>query len=116
MDPLIKSQLLYQLSYAPIELTNPQVREGRHVAKPRKAVQRNSDPVAARVFAPAEMWSPAQFLSLSTSLFFPIHGIMARNFAPTSSIGCALARARNALNDVWLTLFSSIQSRVNRPD
>src|SRR5208282_4013516 len=60
--------------------------------------------------------TPRQFLALSTSLFLPIQGIIARNFAPTSSIGWALARARMALNDVWLTLFSSIQSRANLPD
>src|ERR1700689_1745320 len=57
-----------------------------------------------------------QFFALSTSLFLPIQGIMARNFSPTSSIGWALARARIALNEVWLTRFSSIQSRVNLPD
>src|ERR1700722_17857659 len=57
-----------------------------------------------------------QFFALSTSLFLPIQGIMARNFSPTSSIGWALARARIALNEVWLTRFSSIQSRGNLPD
>ena len=41
---------------------------------------------------------------------------MPRSLAPTSSIGCACERARLALNEVWLTLFSSIQSRVNLPD
>ena len=58
----------------------------------------------------------AQLRALSTSLFLPIHGIIALSFAPTSSIGCAFTRARVALNEVWLTLFSSIQSRVKRPD
>src|ERR1700722_8988884 len=58
----------------------------------------------------------AQFFALSTSLFLPIQGIISRSFAPTSSIGWALARARIALNEVWLTRFSNIQSRVNLPD
>src|ERR1700730_3828279 len=44
-----------------------------------------------------------QFFSLSTSLLAPIHGIMVRSLAPTSSIGCAAALARIALNEVWLT-------------
>jgi len=57
-----------------------------------------------------------QFLALSTILFLAIHGIMARSLAPTSSMGCAAEAARMALNEVWLTLFSSIQSRAKRPD
>ncbi len=32
---------------------------------------------------------PDQFLDLSTSLFAPIQGIIARSLAPVSSIGCA---------------------------
>jgi hypothetical protein len=39
LDPLIKSQLLYQLSYAPIELTGPGPGKARHVAKAGWAVQ-----------------------------------------------------------------------------
>src|SRR5882672_5279180 len=57
-----------------------------------------------------------QFLVLSTSAPFLIHGIMSRSFSPTSSIGWAASLARVALNEVWLTLFSSIQSRANLPD
>src|ERR1700731_3231523 len=57
-----------------------------------------------------------QFLVLSTSAPFLIQGIMSRSLAPTSSIGCAASLARVALNEVWLTLFSSIQSRANLPD
>src|SRR5690606_25154692 len=57
-----------------------------------------------------------QFLVLSTRRFWPIHGIMARSFSPTSSIGWAAALARVALKEVWLTLFSSIQLRVKMPD
>src|SRR6476646_6456403 len=57
-----------------------------------------------------------QFLLLSTNARCLIHGIMSRNLAPTCSIGCSASLARVALNEVWLTLFSSIQSRVNRPD
>ena len=39
-DPLIKSQLLYQLSYAPIEIAGAWLpREARHVAKASGAVQ-----------------------------------------------------------------------------
>src|SRR3954462_11936370 len=56
-----------------------------------------------------------QLRALSTSAPFLIHGIMSRSFAPTSSIGCWASLARVALNEVWLTLFSSIQSRANLP-
>src|SRR6188508_3377709 len=56
-----------------------------------------------------------QFLVLSTRAPFLIHGIMSRSLAPTSSIGCSASLARVALNEVWLTLFSSIQSRANLP-
>src|SRR5512138_2127185 len=56
-----------------------------------------------------------QFLSLLTSAPSAIHGIMARSFLPVSSIGCAAIFARWALKLVWLTRFSSIQSRVKRP-
>src|ERR1700690_3112083 len=61
-------------------------------------------------------WIKPQFLVLSTSAPFLIHGIMSRSLAPTSSIGCWASLARVALNEVWLTLFSSIQSRANLPD
>src|SRR6266446_6738029 len=57
-----------------------------------------------------------QFLVLSTRAPFLIHGIMSRSLTPTSSIGWAASLARVALNEVWLTLFSSIQSRANFPD
>src|SRR6187455_1674550 len=57
-----------------------------------------------------------QFLLLSTSALALIHGIISRSFSPTCSIGCSASLARVALNEVWLTLFSSIQSRVNLPD
>src|ERR1700755_160000 len=57
-----------------------------------------------------------QFLVLSTNAPFLIHGIMSRSFSPTCSIGCCASLARVALNEVWLTLFSSIQSRANLPD
>src|SRR3984885_6077496 len=56
-----------------------------------------------------------QFLVLSTRAPFLIHGIMSRSLAPTSSIGWVASLARVALNEVWLTLFSSIQSRANLP-
>src|SRR2546430_7790977 len=56
------------------------------------------------------------FFVLSTSAPFLIHGIMSRSLTPTSSIGCCASLARVALNEVWLTLFSSIQSRANLPD
>ncbi len=42
LDPLIKSQLLYQLSYAPIELAGPGPGKARHVAKAGLAVQPKS--------------------------------------------------------------------------
>src|SRR5579871_2908769 len=57
-----------------------------------------------------------QFFVLSTSAPFLIQGIMSRSFSPTCSIGCWASLARVALNEVWLTRFSSIQSRVNLPD
>src|SRR3978361_1582963 len=57
-----------------------------------------------------------QFFVLSTSAPFLIHGILSRSLAPISSIGCSASLARVALNEVWLTLFSSIQSRANFPD
>src|SRR6185437_7704684 len=57
-----------------------------------------------------------QFFVWSTSLFFVIHGIIARSFAPTSSMGWAALRARVALKDGWPALFSSTQSRAKRPD
>src|SRR6202011_2547817 len=57
-----------------------------------------------------------QFLDRSTSARCLIQGIIARSLAPTCSIECSASLARVALNEVWLTLFSSIQSRVKRPD
>src|SRR5215472_10755275 len=57
-----------------------------------------------------------QFLLLSTSARCLIHGIISRSLAPTCSIGCSASLARVALNEVWLTLFSSIQSLTKRPD
>src|SRR5215204_231442 len=57
-----------------------------------------------------------QFRLLSTRAFCLIQGIIPRRRSPTSSIGCDAILARVALNEVWLTLFSSIQSRVNLPD
>ena len=99
MDPLIKSQLLYQLSYAPIEIPDPQVRERPAFSKAAAGWQAEIGTDFVLLF-PGAAVATAQFLSLSTSLFLPIQGIIARNFAPTSSIGCALARARIALNDV----------------
>src|SRR5215470_1035812 len=52
----------------------------------------------------------------STSARCLIHGIIARSLAPISSIGCVAILARMALNDVWLTRFSSIHSLANLPD
>ena len=43
--------------------------------------------------------SKCQFLSLSTSLFAPIQGIIARSWAPGFSIGCAAAAVR--LQRAW---------------
>src|SRR5437588_1768497 len=57
-----------------------------------------------------------QFRLLSTSALALIHGIMPRSFSPICSIGCCASLARIALNEVWLTLFSSIQLRVKQPD
>src|SRR5229473_852920 len=57
-----------------------------------------------------------QFRLLSTSARCLIHGIISRSLAPTCSIGCSASLVRVALNEVWFTLFSSIQSLVKRPD
>jgi hypothetical protein len=57
-----------------------------------------------------------QFRLRSTSARCLIHGIISRSLAPTCSIECSASLARVALNEVWLTLFSNIQSRVKRPD
>src|SRR5208282_1653590 len=57
-----------------------------------------------------------QFLLRSTSARSLIHGIISRSLAPMASAGCAASLLRMALNDVWLTLFSSIQSLTNLPD
>src|SRR5258706_8840735 len=70
----------------------------------------------ARGSEPVKAEAVDQFLALSTSALALIQGIMARSFSPTSSIGCWASLARIALNEVWLTRFSSIQSRVNLPD
>src|SRR5262245_10861333 len=58
----------------------------------------------------------AQLRLRSTSARCLIHGIMVRSFSPICSIGCAAILARMALNEVWLTRFSSIQSLTNLPD
>src|ERR1700730_15032505 len=57
-----------------------------------------------------------QFRDRSTNARCLIQGIISRSFAPTCSIGCSASLARVALNEVWFTLFSSIQSLVKRPD
>src|SRR5262249_12666500 len=57
-----------------------------------------------------------QFLLRSTNARCLIHGIIARSLAPISSMGCVAILARMALNDVWLTRFSNIQSLTNLPD
>src|SRR5262249_20227459 len=57
-----------------------------------------------------------QFLLLSTILRSAIHGIMSRKRLPTTSISWLSHLARIALNEVWLTRFSSIQSLTNLPD
>src|SRR5579884_2291436 len=57
-----------------------------------------------------------QFRLLSTSARCLIHGIISRSLAPTCSIGCSASLVRIALNEVWFTLFSSIQSLTKRPD
>ena len=69
----------------------------------------------ASAISPQESWIKSQFFVLSTRAPFLIHGIMSRSLTPTSSIGCWASLARVALNEVWLTLFSSIQSRANLP-
>ena len=56
-----------------------------------------------------------QFFERSTSARCLIHGIISRSLAPTCSMSCWASLARVALNEVWLTLFSSIQSRANLP-
>src|SRR5581483_6414584 len=75
------------------------------------------DPARARPCEPVLTQNAVdQFFDRSTSARSLIHGIISRSLAPTCSIGCSASLARVALNEVWLTLFSSIQSRVKRPD
>jgi hypothetical protein len=57
-----------------------------------------------------------QLRLLSTNLFLPIQGIMARSRSPTSSIGCSAVRRRIALKLGCPARFSRTQSRANRPD
>src|SRR5437867_205879 len=56
-----------------------------------------------------------QFLVLSTSWSFLSQGIMARNRAPTSSIGCCSPRLSKALYWGRLAWHSRIHSLANRP-
>src|SRR3954453_17923934 len=75
------------------------------------------DPKRARLREPVVASKTLdQFRLRSTSARCLIQGIISRSLAPTCSIGCSASLARVALNEVWLTLFSSIQSRVKRPD
>src|SRR4029077_15898814 len=86
----------------------------------RHRERKRSDPEVLEVLDCFVAYGPrndgCQFFVLSTSAPFLIHGIMSRSLAPISSIGCVASLARVALNEVWLTLFSSIQSRAKRPD
>src|SRR5882762_5577999 len=72
--------------------------------------------LANTVLVKADCIRQCQFRLRSTIARALIQGIMARSLAPTSSIGCAAILARMALNEVWLTRFSSIQSLTNLPD
>src|SRR5690606_31118650 len=58
----------------------------------------------------------SQFLSWSTSLFLPIHGIIARSWLPTCSIGCAAAALRAALSSGWPARLSRTKFLTKRPD
>src|SRR5262249_51445774 len=64
---------------------------------------------------PCYQAATSQFRLLSTSARCLIHGIISRSLAPTCSIGCSASLVRIALNEVWLTLFSSIHSLTKRP-
>src|SRR5438552_3476355 len=92
------------------------------------AVQPNAHAAAAGTPASARKGSPSraigqprarsaidQFLVLSTSWSFLSQGIMARNRAPTSSIGCCSPRLSKALYWGRLAWHSRIHSLANRP-
>src|SRR5262245_44611646 len=74
------------------------------------------DPAGLAAASPSACRAVDQFRLLSTRARCLIHGIMARSFSPMSSIGWAAILARMALNEVWFTRFSSIQSLANLPD
>src|SRR5438309_1087237 len=88
------------------------VRPARH--QEAAAAARKGSPSRA-IGQPRARSAMDQFLVLSTSWSFLSHGIMARNRAPTSSIGCCSPRLSKALYWGRLAWHSSIHSLANRP-
>ena len=83
---------------------------------PPSGRRRKSGRARRRSGLPERAAPAGQLRLLSTSAFSAIHGIMARSFAPTSSMGCSAAMRRIALKAGWLTLHSLIHSPAKRPD
>ena len=84
--------------------------------KPTGYLLVNSNRSLAELVAfPQEGGVSGQFFALSTSLFLPIHGIMPRSFAPTSSIWWLSFMRRMPLKREPPALYSCIQSDVNLP-
>src|SRR6188508_1306945 len=57
-----------------------------------------------------------QLRLVSTSLFFLIHGIMARSFSPTTSMSCSASSRRLAFSVGAPARFSRMKSRAYSPD
>ena len=91
------------------------VQPNAHAAMPGAAAAARKGSPSRAIGHPRARSAMDQFLVLSTSWSFLSHGIMARNRAPTSSIGCCSPRLSKALYWGRLAWHSSIHSLANRP-
>src|SRR2546425_1273639 len=91
------------------------VQPNTHAAMPGAAAAARKGSPSRAIGQPRARSAMDQFLVLSTSWSFLSHGIMARNRAPTSSIGCCSPRLSKALYWGRLAWHSSIHSLANRP-
>src|SRR5208282_1983241 len=123
LDPLIKSQLLYQLSYAPIELAGPGPGKARHVAKAGWAVQPKSGgkfrhaPAASRLRAADALADDVPYLSQARSLErFPRPGPPRPR--PRESVGTAKSYAASVQRAFFRFLFlmSFLQNGLSEVD
>src|SRR2546430_1320299 len=107
----VPGHLHAQHALAPVSLE-----QRRHLFVRQRRVRpaRHQEPAGA-IGQPRARSAMDQFLVLSTSWSFLSHGIMARNRAPTSSIGCCSPRLSKALYWGRLAWHSSIHSLANRP-